>query len=66
MMSAMLSTTHTTRTVPVLLVTPARTSMVRWLLSLGCGHQVWVVRANRPTRKRAWCEVCAKAARENG
>ena len=31
----------------------------RWCLTLSCGHEVWITRARRPSRKFFLCRDCA-------
>jgi hypothetical protein len=32
----------------------------RWLLSLSCGHEVWITAAKKPACKTAKCQTCGQ------
>ena len=34
----------------------------RWVLTLACGHEVWVTASRKPGRETCKCETCARGA----
>lgn len=44
----------------VVRVDPSPMNSMRWLLSLSCGHEVWITAKSRPKRKTVKCETCGK------
>lgn len=45
----------------VVRVDPSPMNTQQWLLTLDCGHELWVTRHGRPTTKNAKCEKCKDA-----
>lgn len=41
-------------------VTPSPVNAFRWLLTLECGHDVWVTQRSKPTKASHFCTACAK------
>ena len=44
----------------VVAVTRSPLNVLRWNLSLSCGHDVWVTAKNQPTRRLWVCADCDK------
>lgn len=42
----------------VLRITQSPMNPLRWVLELSCGHDVWITRTSRPSRKTHKCDVC--------
>jgi hypothetical protein len=48
-----------TSAVAVLSVDRSPMNAKRWLLTLACGHGVWITSERKPSRKTARCSACA-------